>query len=241
MKINKIRSIFNNSLKKISKHYNNLLEDFEPEVIHDFRLEIKKLRAFIRLVNTEVTKKKSIKIKQKIKTFYNTTGKIRNVQLHKQRIIQMCMSLSLVTPETYLELLNEEEAQEKKKARVEAEEISFPRFKETVMKSMPEELTTASIRSFTLQKSDALLALLSLSAYDDKTLHNTRKILKDILYDWDYIMPYLASVFPEYFIHKENIESLATKLGDFRICALLFLFLHRFIWIKSQARQKKRY
>ena len=115
MKINKIRSIFNNSLKKISKHYNNLLEDFELKVIHDFRLEIKKLRAFIRLVNTEVTKKKSIKIKQKIKTFYNTTGKIRNVQLHKQRIIQMCTSLSLVTPETYLELLNEKKRRKKRR------------------------------------------------------------------------------------------------------------------------------
>ena len=225
MKSNKIKSIFNNSLKKTSKHYCNLLEDFELEEIHDFRLEIKKLRAFIRLVNTEATKKMSIKIKRRIKTFYNTTGKIRNAQLHKQRIIQLSMTLSLEAPETYLELLNEEGIKEKRKARLDAKEISFLRFKRTLIRSMPEELTTASVQYFTTQKRNELLAFLTLSVYDDETLHNIRKILKDILYDWTYIMTYLASGFPEYLVHKENIESLATKLGDFHDLCVALSFL----------------
>ena len=84
MKAEKIIELLINNLKKTRRHYKKLLKDFELEEIHDFRLQIKKLRAFVRLVNTEVGKEKSIKINKEIKTFYHTTGRIRNVQLHKQ-------------------------------------------------------------------------------------------------------------------------------------------------------------
>ena len=225
MKANKIINLFNNNLKKTCKHYNNLLEDFEAEEIHDFRLQIKKLRAFIRLVNTEVAKGKNIKFDKGLKTFYHTTGRIRNVQLHKQKIIQWCTTLSYGTPVTYLKLLNEEETREKNTARTEAEEISFAHFKKNLVGSVPEELTAPCLQYFTILKRNELLALLSLSIYDDETLHNLRKILKDILYNWDYIVPYLTSVLPTYFVQKENIEFLATKLGDFHDLCVSMCFL----------------
>ena len=63
MKSDKIINLYNQNLKKTSKHYNNLLEDFELEEIHDFRVQIKKLRALVRLVNAEVMKKKEVKNK----------------------------------------------------------------------------------------------------------------------------------------------------------------------------------
>lgn len=225
MKDDKIINLFNNSLKKAHRHYNNLLEDFELEEIHDFRLQIKKLRAFIRLVNTEVTKEKRIKISKEIKTFYHTAGSIRNVQLHKQRIIQWCMALSFNAPATYLELLNKEEARVKNTAREEAEEISFSHFKKNLVASVPHELTATCIQYFTTLKRKELLALLSLSVYNDETLHNIRKVLKDILYDWNYITPYLASDLPAYFAQKENTESLATNLGDFHDLCIAIYFL----------------
>jgi CHAD domain-containing protein len=230
MKDDKIINLFNNSLKKAHRHYNNLLEDFELEEIHDFRLQIKKLRAFIRLVNTEAAKEKSIKISKEIKTFYHTVGSIRNVQLHKQRIIQWCIALSFSAPATYLELLSEEEARGKNTARAEAEEISFSHFKKNLVASVPDELTAPCIQYFTILKRKELLALLSLSVYNDETLHNIRKVLKDILYDWNYITPYLASVLPKYFLDKKNIESLATKLGDFHdLCVAICFFTPTYI------------
>ena len=225
MKANKIINLFNNSLKKTCRHYNNLLEDFEQAEIHYFRLQIKKLRALIRLVNTEVAKERSIKINKETKTFYHTTGRIRNLQLHKQKIIQCAITLSFDPPVTYLELLNEDEAREKKRARTEAEEISFSHFKKNLVGSVPQQLKAPSIQYFTILKRNELLALLSLSVYDDETLHNTRKILKDILYNWSYINPYLASVLPGYFVQKQNIESLANQLGDFHDLCVAQCFL----------------
>lgn len=237
MKGNKIINLFNDSLKKTSRHYHNLLEDFELEEIHDFRLQIKKLRALVRLVNTEVIKEKSIKIDKKMKRFYHITGNIRNRQLHKQGIIQWCMALSCGVPETYLQLLNEEETGDKKRARIEAEEISFARFKKTLLKSIPEEVATACLQYFTIKKRNELLALLSLSSYDDKIMHDIRKILKDILYNWNYLTPYLASVLPQYFLVKENLESLAVKLGDFHdLCVALFFLEPGYIdQVKSES------
>lgn len=51
MKSDNIINIFDKRFKKIKKHFNNLPEDFELGDIHSFRLERKKLRAFIRLIN----------------------------------------------------------------------------------------------------------------------------------------------------------------------------------------------
>jgi len=225
MKAEKIIELLINNLKKTRRHYKKLLKNFELEEIHDFRLQIKKLRAFIRLLNMESRKEKCIKINKEIRKFYRTTGKIRNVQLHKQKIIQLSRSLSFSDPINYIELINEEEDRDKKKGRRESEKISITRFKKALVKSVPEEVAIEAIQYFTIEERNKLLAILSFSVYDDETLHDVRKILKDILYDWDYLTPYLASVLPAYFVYKENIESLATKLGDFHDLYVALSFL----------------
>ena len=58
MKYDEIIDVLDKRFKKIKKHYNNVLEDFSPQEIHDFRLEVKRLRAFIRMVNTDIQRKK---------------------------------------------------------------------------------------------------------------------------------------------------------------------------------------
>ena len=55
MKSDQIISAIDKRFKKVKKYYNKLLEDFEIEQIHGFGLEMKKLRAFIRLINTNIT------------------------------------------------------------------------------------------------------------------------------------------------------------------------------------------
>ena len=55
MKSDVIINAIDKRFKKVKKYYNKLLEDFEIEQIHGFRLEMKKLRAFIRLINTNIT------------------------------------------------------------------------------------------------------------------------------------------------------------------------------------------
>ena len=104
MKAEKIKSILDKRYQGIKKHYNGLLENFKLKEIHDFRVEFKKTRAFIRLINSDKPGKK-LRIGKKLKDFYHITGHIINLQLHEERIGNLCRELDLKKPSAYLDLL----------------------------------------------------------------------------------------------------------------------------------------
>ena len=225
MKSDEIISDLDKRFKKLKKHYNKSFKDFELEEIHGFRLEIKKLRAFIRLINTNIPEDKKIKIGGKIKSFYNTTGNIRNLQLHQHRISLICDDMLLEKPILYLQLLHNEESLLKKRAELIADKISFNHFRKKIIDLVPDKLKAKSVQSFVIQKQHSLLELIFLTDYSDEALHEIRKVLKDLLYDWKYIRSYLPVALSAYFTNKKNIEVFTDKLGEFHdLCIALYFF-----------------
>jgi CHAD domain-containing protein len=225
MKSDEIINVFDKRFKNFKKHYNKLFEDFEIEEIHGFRLEMKKLRAFIRLINTNIPEEKKIKTGGKIKSFYNTTGNIRNLQLHQQRVSHICDDMLLAKPVLYLKLLHNEESMLKKRVGRIADKISYNQFRKKIIDLVPDKLNTESVQAFVIQKQHALFELIFLLDYPDEALHEIRKVLKDLLYDWKYISSYVPAALPAYFINKKNIEVFADRLGEFHD---LFIALHFF-------------
>ena len=61
-------------------------KDDSAEAIHLFRIEIKKLRAFLRLLSLKLKKEDELKLPFKIKKMYKYAGKIRDRQLHRKRM-----------------------------------------------------------------------------------------------------------------------------------------------------------
>ena len=225
MKSDEIINVFDKRFKKVKKHYNKSFEDFEIEEIHGFRLEMKKLRAFIRLINTSIPEEKKIKIGGKIKSFYNTTGNIRNLQLHQQRVSLICDDMLLEKPVLYLQLLHNEESMLKKRAGRIADKISYNKFRKKIIDLVPNKLNTESVQAFVIQKQHTLLELIFLLNYSDEALHEIRKVLKDLLYGWKYISSYLPAALPAYFTNKKNIEVFADKLGGFHdLCIAIYFF-----------------
>lgn len=224
MKQKEIIKLFEKRFKRLRKHYSSLLKDFEEDKIHSFRLEMKKLRAFIRLVNISLPGKKTMKINKKLKSFYNTTGDIRNLQLHQQRISHICNGLLLEKPAGYLQALHNEEVEQKRKARQLAKKISFDQFEEKVLDSIQNKLKARPAQAFVIQKKLALFELLSLHYYHDEDLHDMRKALKDLQYDWIYIDSFTA-LLPASFAKEKNIENITTKLGNYHdLCIALYFF-----------------
>jgi hypothetical protein len=81
------------------------------------------------------------------------------------------------------------------------------------------------VQAFVIHKQHTLLKLLFLREYSDEALHEIRKVLKDLLYDWKYISAYLPATIPAYFTNRKNIESFADKLGEFHdLCIALYFF-----------------
>lgn len=225
MKSGEIINAFKKRIKKVKKHYNKLLEDFEIEEIHGFRLKTKKLRAFIRLINTNIPVYRKIKIEGKIKSFYKTTGNIRNLQLHQQRVSLICDNMLLEKPVQYSQHLHNEENRQKKKAGRLADKIVFEHFRKEIIDFVPDKVKAKSVQAFVIQKQRTLLELIFLLTYSDEALHEIRKILKDLLYDWKYISSYVPAALPAYFTNKKNIKVFADKLGQFHdLCIALYFF-----------------
>ena len=224
MKSDQIINVFDKRFKKVKKYYYKLLEDFEKEEIHGFRLGIKKLRAFIRLINTSIPYEKKIIIARQIKSFYNTTGNIRNLQLHQQRVSHLCDEMLLEKPLQYLQLLHNEENEQKKNAGRIAGKVFFNKFRKKMIDLVPDKFKSESVQAFVTQKQHTLLELILLLDYSDEALHATRKVLKDLLYNWKYISSYVFPALPAYFTNKKNIEVLTDKLGDFNDLSIALYF-----------------
>ena len=224
MKTAEVINTLDKRFKKIRKHYNNLLADFRVEEIHDFRLEMKRLRAILRLLNTDIAYDGKLKLKGDIKAFYHVTGDIRNLQLHEQRINYLCHHMVLEKPQFYFHILDEEAVQHKQLAHGLSERISLKQVEEKFLDLLQGGLRGENARTFVIQKYHALMSLLALPGYYDEGIHDIRKILKDILYNWQYIRSCVPVLLPLFFTDKKNIEGLAQKMGDFHdfVVALYF-------------------
>src|SRR5689334_22039732 len=66
---------------RIKKYGNQLPGYFEEEAIHELRLEYKKLRAFVRLVQMEAGASRQLTIPPALKKIYHAAGAVRDLQL----------------------------------------------------------------------------------------------------------------------------------------------------------------
>lgn len=209
--------------QKLSKFYNKALEDFQANDIHLFRVEMKKLRAFIRLINLTVPGKQH-KIPKPLKSFYHIAGNIRNLQLHELRIVNLSNDLFIQSPTSYLQFLQDEEKSMKKKARQTADDISLKDFEKKLIKESPDQLSKEIKNVFVQKRKQRLEELLTLPFYYDEGLHEVRKILKDLMYDYKYLENTIVAKLPSGINQVKAMRTLTTALGDFHdLCVALFL------------------
>lgn len=222
MKNKELNGIYKSGFKKIGKYYHRLTENFKEDDIHFFRVEIKKLRAFIRLVNLSGAQKEH-KIPKPIKKFYYALGSIRNLQLHQKRIRALSRDLSIKYPSGYLQCLHDKEKLKKTKALRMAKPNSFKKFKKQLIKEAPAELSKQSKDAFVQMSKSRLVQLLALPFFYDETVHDVRKIIKDLMYNYEYLESSINNVIPSALNNSESMEILTSVLGDFHdLCVLIF-------------------
>jgi len=229
MKQAQIIDVYKKRSKKLSKHYNNLLEDFDLEEIHLFRVEMKKLRAFIRLNNLILTLNHQ-KIPKDIRSFYNISSNIRNLQLHHKRIISLCEDLMLNKPWQYLEQLANEEKQMRIKAKQLATCLSFNDFEKKIRKQTADKINKTVYRIFVAKNKIRLTELITLPFFYDEALHEIRKILKDLSYNWSFIEPVATIDLPSEWADPIAVENITEQLGNFHdLCIALYFLTPQFI------------
>ena len=133
MKKRKTAPVIKHRFNKINKALAKITVDFGSKDIHDFRVEFKKMRAFLRLAASDQA------TGGRLHHFFQIAGFIRNLQLQQQRIGEEWENKDH-PPQSYLDVLNAE-----KSARIELAK-NYAREKLSIEKEQQRALTSTARR-----------------------------------------------------------------------------------------------
>ena len=226
MKHHALTDIIRRHYRKVRAHGRNLAGNFSEENIHGFRLEVKKLRALLRMAAAADYASINPRLPQKLETFYTMTGLIRNLQLQRKGLAELAQRERLELPASCVAALG---------GRIDIAIAlaglflktgrPFGRAPGSWMASLPAPVADAAGREFLRRKMKLFPLPAREEIRDEEHLHMLRKALKDILYVWPYLSEkILRRAQSQGLYPKETIRNCAALLGEFRdVCIRLTL------------------
>lgn len=183
---------------------------FGPDDIHDLRVDYKKLRAFIRLLQFESGSSKRLSVPGELKNVYQSGALVRDMQLFLPLLKSHERNL------TQYKAARERDLFSAKEQLVEAiEAASYKKAERKMLQDLPDELHEETVRKF-VHKNISGIQIIRLALEDDDHLHQVRKNLKDIVFnirvfrdDWNIPFPVKA------WKSEDDLSDLASSLGDY--------------------------
>ncbi|OQP51020.1 hypothetical protein A4H97_04170 [Niastella yeongjuensis] len=211
MKREALEQVVEKHINYIEKHSTKLPGAFEEEDIHDLRVNYKKVRAFLRLVQLE-KEAGQLHIPDKLKSLYHHCGTVRDWQLFMAKIYEEGIAEKL--PDC-LHRWHRQVLTYKEQTVHAIETMHFKRMLQGIIKELPRQLQEDTVKQFMHQKIAAIHILL-LAADNEKDLHSIRKQIKDIIYcirifEKDRDMPLSF----QGFMSEKDLNDMASSLGDF--------------------------
>lgn len=223
VKESKIADIVGKRFRKLSDHYGNIRRDFNADDIHDLRTETKRLRSFIRLLKSAPGTDR-LSIPPKLKAIYTYLGAIRTLQLQSGNVQDVCNKMSIPPPGTYLDFLASQEQAWRERTGRKMDHLHLKEQEKKMLRDIPHRVSRKHIQAFISSVNRKLHMLLTLPFFYDEALHDIRKRLKDIHYNWKYIQDDISILSPAYLRDPGNVKQLTDKLGDFHDrCVILHL------------------
>jgi len=224
MKRRHLEEVINKHGHRIEKYGNQLPGSFDAEAIHELRVEYKKLRAFVRLVQMDTGASRQLLIPAPLKELYHAAGAVRDIQVFMPQV--MVVAAKEKNPLlTYIQQLQQRLFKSKEALVKAIEEVDVDKELHKTLKGLPKELDDAAIRKFIHYKI-ATIQLTLLALAKDKELHSIRKQLKDIIYNIRIYDSDLGISFPVTAWRSEKrLNDTATALGDFNDHCIALSFL----------------
>jgi CHAD domain-containing protein len=212
MKRQALEDVIVRHINSMEKHCHRLPGSFDQEDIHDLRVDYKKTRAFLRLLQLE-KEAGDLHMPDKLKAVYQIGGKVRDLQLFLAQLHALgaaATNLPVCTRRWNQQLFGYKE-----EAVRTIEVLHFKKLRNGILKGLPRQLYHDTLKKFMQQKMSAIHIVL-LAADNEKDLHTIRKQVKDMIYtiriyeqDWEIPFP-----IPGFKTDKE-LSELASQLGDF--------------------------
>lgn len=212
MKRKELTAILKAHFSVLRKLATRVGEKTKEKDVHDFRVEIKKLRALLRLLNYA----SGIKLSKRFKTIYRQLGVLRNLQVMEQQVTDIAGNNKDLLPLEFFTSLKEQLREQKKDIAALPVEKLVKREERRLLKLLPAKLNKETITKFILKKRGGLVYIIALQDIVDERLHDSRKILKDILYNWDYLKSVGITPLPGFLSQKRNVKGLTERLGIYQ-------------------------
>jgi CHAD domain-containing protein len=213
-----IKHIANKHCRKAKKYFKHIFPDFNADSIHQFRVEYKKLRAFLRIISLSQKSSHELKVSKKLKRVYARAGYIRSLQLQYNYITRVTKD-EYKAPLEYLRFLRTEVERQKPKLKKIHLQKSLKESREKIDATVPHKFTSGDARNFIQGKWSNIYTIIKSRQFNDENMHAIRKNLKDLSYDKK-ISEDLDTDILMYNIWKdkneEDIEKLVDELGSFQ-------------------------
>ena len=185
----------------------------DEEAIHDWRVELKKIRALVRLFR-KFDKKASIHTSWK--KLYDLTGEVRDRQVHLH-LVKNLFDSNADFPATYCGLIEVEmSAASQNLKRVTENDALLHMYYQTITNSIPRKISVEKLKEYIYQLLIEVRNILWLTYKKDEYLHECRKYLKDAQYMLSIFDEQLASDPIPNMPEAQKIEDGGRALGEFQ-------------------------
>ncbi len=230
MKRDKIRKVIGGKVKEIEKLSKKLDGGFENGTLHEFRIAVKSLRSFLRLLRS-TQDEHTPKITGKFKRLYHITGAIRDAQLELDKLTANKASLPVYTDK----LRNDIDRQKIEWERRYSDKV-FRKMEKRLVGYEYDTVSPDSLAAFHYMKTTGIKKLTKTGDATNAQVHSIRKHVKDILYTtklaqkkWKPALQQMPSV------PTEELEHIASMIGDYNDERIQFEHLSSFSSTKSEA------
>lgn len=237
MRKKEILHYFEKEWKELRSSLKAYYKDQKPESLHQFRLQVKKLRALITLVESGGNKYPLSKRFKPVRRIFKKAGEIRDAYLHEKLTRKMKLGRTGI-------IKQQREIQDEAGNEFGAEKDKFFKDLAESHKSLTKKirpLNDVHIIQYYDQVLQEVGKILAKPKFDEK-LHGCRKLVKVLIYNHKLVRAVIEPAFNE-----DYLKDIETAIGDWHNLALaLEFFAQRDIknqtgitQLKNQARKLK--
>ena len=223
MKPDKVKKIIGGKVKEIKKLGEKVDGDFESGALHEFRVAVKSLRSFLRLLRT-TQDEQAPKIPGKFKRLYHITGAIRDAQLELDHLTANKTSLPV-----YTDKLKNDISRQKAEWEKHYSDKVFRKMEKRLVGYEYETVSPDSLAAFHHMKVAGIKKLGKPASATNAQVHSIRKYVKDMLYTtrlaqkkWKTALEQMPPV------PMDELDSIATMIGDYNDERIQFEHLSSF-------------
>jgi CHAD domain-containing protein len=173
-------------LQKTEANLKTAADSFSLDDIHDFRVEIKKLKAFLRLIKTDSDNPKKLKFPKFLDKIYKSLGTVRELQLQEKKLVKAVSNEEILLLNTFSSLHDQGNAGREKTKELLDYKDAWKKAETRIKKYIPEKFTVDTIERYLRLRVGELKNILSMKRISITRLHGMRKILKDLQYNHPY-------------------------------------------------------